>query len=51
MKRLKKWLYSTKIIHHVGKHFDHEVTETRTILFGVVIKRKLIILMFSHIYS
>ena len=49
MKRLKKWVYSNKIVHHISRH--HEVTETKTILFEVVIKRKLITLMFSRIYS
>ena len=51
MKRLKKWVYSNKIVHYISKHLNYEVTETKSILFGVVIKRKLITLMFSHIYS
>jgi len=32
----------TKIIHHVNKDFTHEVVETQTLLFGFVIRRKLI---------
>lgn len=51
MKRLKKWVYSNKIVHHISRHLNYEVTEIKTILFVVVIKRKLITLMFSHIYS
>ena len=29
MKRLKKWVYSNKIVHHISRHLDHEVTETK----------------------
>lgn len=46
MKRFKNWLYSTTTIHHVSKNLDHAVTETITILFGIVIKRKLATLIF-----
>ena len=46
MKRFKKWVYCNKIVHHISRHLNYEVTETKTILFGVVIKRKLITLMF-----
>jgi len=49
MKRLKKWVNSNKIVHHISKHLNYEVTETKIILFWVVIKRKLITLMSSHI--
>ena len=51
MKRFKNWVYSNKIIHHISKRLDHEVKETKTTLLGVVIKRKLLTLMFSRIYS
>jgi len=46
MRKLKNWVYSTQIIHHIGWNFEHKVTETKTILFGLVIKRKLVTLMF-----
>jgi hypothetical protein len=35
-----------KIIHHLGKHLDHDVIETQTLWLGFVIKREFLTVIF-----
>lgn len=36
----------TKIIHHLGRHLEHEVIETQTLLFGRIINRSYQVVQF-----
>lgn len=33
-------MITTKTIHHINKDFTHEVIETITTIFGLIVKRK-----------